>query len=174
MTYKQSGAALVVSLVMLLLLTMIGIFAMRTGVMEEKMTANQIDRDIAFKAAEIALRAGEGVVLNWANLPICSANGATGCWTRNAMNPAPANAAPWWQQRDSAWWSLNGTAVARPQGASTNPRYIIEEIKKLGNANGNQATEYIEGQPKFYRITARGVGGSAQSVVLLQTVVRMR
>jgi type IV pilus assembly protein PilX len=174
MKTQQSGAALIVSLIMLLLLTMIGIFAMRTGVMEEKMAANQIDRDIAFKAAEVALRAGEGTVLNWVNLPICSDNGASGCWTKQSMDPADTDATPWWLQQNAAWWAANGIASTQPQGAVSAPRYIIEEVIKPGYANGAKPGGYVQGQPKFYRITSRGVGGSAQSVVLLQSVVRMR
>ena len=174
MKTQQSGAALIVSLIMLLLLTMIGIFAMRTGVMEEKMAANQIDRDIAFKAAEVALRAGEGTVLNWVNLPICSDTGAPGCWTKQSMDPVGTDATPWWLQRNAAWWTANGTAATQPQGAVRPPRYVIEEIIKPGNSNGNKPRDQQQGGAKFYRVTARGVGGSVQSVVLLQSVVRMR
>lgn len=174
MKTQQSGAALIVSLIMLLLLTMIGIFAMRTGVMEEKMAANQIDRDIAFKAAEVALRAGEGTILNWTNLPICSGNGAQGCWAKQSIDPVSTDAAPWWLQRNAAWWLANGTAATQPQGAVSAPRYVIEEIIKPGTSNGEKPVDQQQNGAKFYRVTARGVGGSSQSVVLLQSVVRMR
>ncbi|MCX7100437.1 MAG: PilX N-terminal domain-containing pilus assembly protein, partial [Methylobacter sp.] len=53
---NQSGAVLIISLIMLLLLTLIGTTAMQTSTLEEKMAGNLRDRDIAFQAAESALR----------------------------------------------------------------------------------------------------------------------
>lgn len=56
---KQKGAALLISMIMLFLLTILGITSMSSTVMEEKMAGNSKDREIAFQAAEAALRAGE-------------------------------------------------------------------------------------------------------------------
>lgn len=57
---KQGGAVLVVSLVMLLLLTLLGLSAMRSATLSERMAGNLRDRMHALQAAEAALRAGEG------------------------------------------------------------------------------------------------------------------
>ncbi len=54
-----SGAELIVALIMLLLITIVGVSAMQTTTMEEKMAGNLRDRHIAFQAAEAALRQGE-------------------------------------------------------------------------------------------------------------------
>jgi Tfp pilus assembly protein PilX len=56
---KQQGAILIIGLLFLLMLTIIGVSAMSTTAFEEKMAGNRIDREIAFQAAEAALRAGE-------------------------------------------------------------------------------------------------------------------
>jgi type IV pilus assembly protein PilX len=56
---RQAGAVLLVSLVMLLLLTLIGLAGMRLASLEERIAGNQRDREVAFQAAEAALRAGE-------------------------------------------------------------------------------------------------------------------
>ena len=58
---KQAGSALIVSLVILLLLTLIGVTAMSTTSLEERMAGNNRDENIAFQAAETAARDGE----NW-------------------------------------------------------------------------------------------------------------
>jgi len=55
----QRGSALIVSLVMLLLLTLIGVAGMKDTLLQEKMVGNVRDREIALQAAESALRAAE-------------------------------------------------------------------------------------------------------------------
>jgi type IV pilus assembly protein PilX len=56
---QQSGVVLVISLVMLLLLTLIGVTSVQTTSLEEKMAGNMRDQNIAFQAAEAALRDAE-------------------------------------------------------------------------------------------------------------------
>lgn len=56
---KQSGVVLVISLIMLVLLTLLGITAMQVNSLEEKMAGNSKDKNIAFQAAEAALRDAE-------------------------------------------------------------------------------------------------------------------
>lgn len=56
---KVKGVALPVALIFLLVLTVIGVSSLGTTVFEEKMAANSLNREIAFQAAEAALREGE-------------------------------------------------------------------------------------------------------------------
>lgn len=56
---KQSGAALLVALVILLVISILGTASMRTSTMEMKMANSQRDRDASFAAAEAALIATE-------------------------------------------------------------------------------------------------------------------
>ncbi len=56
---SQHGAALVVSLILLLIVTLIGISGMQSTVLQEKMSGNFKDKNSAFQAAEAALREGE-------------------------------------------------------------------------------------------------------------------
>lgn len=56
---SERGAVLLVSLVMLVLLTLIGLAGLRMVQLEERMAGNLRDRQLAFQAAEAALRAGE-------------------------------------------------------------------------------------------------------------------
>jgi type IV pilus assembly protein PilX len=53
--HRQSGAVLFVSLIMLLVLTLIGVTAMRSSTLEEKMAANTMNHNITFHAAESAI-----------------------------------------------------------------------------------------------------------------------
>ena len=56
---SQDGMVLVAALVILLALTLVGVSAMGTSNLEERMSSNDRDRQIAFQAAEVALRQGE-------------------------------------------------------------------------------------------------------------------
>lgn len=62
---RQQGAALLVSLVLLVALSLLGISAMQGTIMQERMSVNQRDIEIAFNNAESALRGGEA----WLQLP---------------------------------------------------------------------------------------------------------
>lgn len=56
---NQTGAALIISMIILVLMTLLGLSSIRTSSLEEKMTANLRDQELAFQAAEIALRDAE-------------------------------------------------------------------------------------------------------------------
>ena len=56
---QQSGIALVVVLIMVLLVTGLGITAVRTLILQERMASNSFDRNLALQSAE--------------NLPNCTA-----------------------------------------------------------------------------------------------------
>src|SRR6266705_766926 len=66
---RQLGVALVIALVFLLLLTILGITAMSTTSLEEKMAGNVKDRNSALQSAEIALVTGENWVANLLDKP---------------------------------------------------------------------------------------------------------
>ncbi|MCQ8105217.1 PilX N-terminal domain-containing pilus assembly protein [Methylomonas sp. SURF-2] len=158
-TFKyQSGAVLVVSLVMLLLLSIISVAGMQTTTLEEKMTGNQRDRNLAFQAAESAIRAGENF-LTQATLP--TFNGNNGLY---AQNGAPPGA-------DANWASYSTVAYAydNEQVASA-PLYVIQRMRDIESGSSLDAGSY--GQSEMYRVTARGVGGTDTAVVVIQTTYR--
>lgn len=74
MRRNESGAALIVALIMLLLISIVGVSAMQTTTMEEKMAGNLRDRHVAFQAAEAALRQGEADAED--NYPDVDGNGS--------------------------------------------------------------------------------------------------
>lgn len=63
----QRGSALILSLLILLVMTMLGITAMSTATLEEKMAANDRNQKLAFQNAELKLSQSEGEVreYNW-------------------------------------------------------------------------------------------------------------
>lgn len=55
----QNGSALIISLLFLLILTILGVAGIQTTSMQERMSGNMRDRNMAFQATEAALRGGE-------------------------------------------------------------------------------------------------------------------
>src|SRR5690606_41431153 len=59
---SQNGAVLIVGLIMVLLITIIGLAAVRGSNMQEMMAGNMRDMNISFQNAEAGLRIGESQV----------------------------------------------------------------------------------------------------------------
>lgn len=82
--WRQSGATLIVSLVILAVVTLLGVASMRASNLELRMAASARDRSVAFQAAEAALIRLEAVVKGGAGvaplygtpnvLPSCNAS----------------------------------------------------------------------------------------------------
>lgn len=171
MPERQTGVVLVVSLVMLLLLTLIGVTGARVTGLDEKMAGNMRDRNLAFQAAESALKAGET---------------ATATTTISACPAASANPVGFYQSRDAdcdgsvettpIWNSINWSSQSvLYSGAladiSTNPRYIVEDmgLSCISPTTPCPAAD----QRRNFRITARASGGTADSVVMLQSIYQV-
>src|SRR5690554_6556033 len=66
---RQSGTALIVALIFLLVMTLIGSTAMRSATLQERMAGNARDWNLAFQSAEAALREAEQFLLATPTLP---------------------------------------------------------------------------------------------------------
>mgnify|MGYP002376984766 FL=1 len=112
--------------------------------------------------------------------------------TRLDPNPNPATTPPWWAEpaNDGTWW-VNATTRSQTlpddtlDGLSANPSCIMEgyvyaPADNSAAANGLRRNRAADGivvrneasfrrERNYYRITARGVGGSNTAVNLLQT-----
>ena len=73
---RERGAALIVALLLLTVVSLLATSAWQMGMQEERIVGHQRDRNIAFEAAEAALRDAESDVLG-----VC-ASGSTGCSVR--------------------------------------------------------------------------------------------
>lgn len=160
--YRQRGSALIISLIILLAMTLIGVQGMRTTTLEEKMSGNYLDNQIAFEAAESALKAASRWLDDRTTAPIVDSSGTNGVWTYGVPQPF-----------SDTWWSSNGTSAGSDMGGlsgqslSAQPMYYIEFRQKITN-NSPEIGSLAQPPTYFYLITARGQGGLANSVVLLQ------
>ena len=164
----QRGAVLVIALIMLLAMTLIGVTGLSTTTMQERMAGNLREINIAFQAAEAALREGENY-LTAATLP--DFNGSNGLY-----QPAPGGTPQVWAV--SSNWS--GTASRPYQGdldtddveLADAPRYIIEELAPVPAPGGTLSSDAPAPETGMYRITARAFGRSDTTVVMLQTTYK--
>lgn len=89
---RQRGAALIVALVFLMVMTVVSVASMRGTTIQERMVGNMQDRNAAFQAAEAELREAEQWLLaNETNRNIAddsTARVTDGTWN-GATNPAP-------------------------------------------------------------------------------------
>lgn len=82
---KQSGAALLVGLVFLLLLTLLGLTSSNVAMMQERMAGNYVQANQAFQSSESALRAIESRVFN----DVCLGGGSGGLGAIPNMQSLP-------------------------------------------------------------------------------------
>jgi type IV pilus assembly protein PilX len=156
----QSGAVLIISLIILLLLTIIVGTAIQTTSLEEKMAGNLRDRNIAFQAAESALRAGEAF-LTQATLPSFTSTGTGGLYNEIAITP---------QQNDD--WSTFNTITYSTASLShtvSPPLYVIQRLSNIGSSSLD-AGSYNENE--LYRVIAKGLGSTSNTVVVLQATYK--
>ena len=183
LTYKgrQRGAIMITALMILLLMTVFGISTMDTNILEEKMAGNMRDRNTAFQAAETALRAGESLVASWGVLPdvrdSSDSTDTSPLWVLNSADPVTSNNIPWWGEgaRTLSWWQTNANVLSgsdKVAGLSDDhqPAYLIELLHpRTGTL---EAAHSLEGADIFVLVTARGVGQSDSTVVVLQSVYK--
>lgn len=182
---RQSGAALVVALVLLLIVTVLGIAGIRSSTLQERMSGNMYDRSIAFQRAEGALRAAEdAITANWR----IEVLGGEDC-----SHPPPAAACPLVPDNTftgtSVEW-INVAAAHEVNGdlAPGTPQYYIQfmgtgpsEDNNLdldANADyGNYGNPYPPDTVAYYRVTARSsapadANAAGRSIVVLQSTVK--
>lgn len=191
---RQQGLALFMVLVFLTILTMLALTSIQGATLGERMARNQSDRTLATQAAEAALRDAE------LDLRTLRADGNI-CSPASAGCRAIPDYAPWenayafqgncpaglcdgavtqalpvkvWEP-GAALWSKAVTygTYTKPVGQATRtfpavarqPQYLIEKFLMQDGAEAGTSAFY-------FRITARGYGGSADTVVTLQSIYR--
>jgi type IV pilus assembly protein PilX len=168
--HRESGAVLIVGLIMVLLISIIGLSAIRSSNLQEAMAGNMRDRNVAFQAAESALVVGEAEVNVFAPIaPTCT--GQLTCFLRSVQPyQAPQNSVVYLE-------GAQFNAIARESGlvlasVGTPPTFIIEELAEFIPAEGSGLeiggggglTKLVP-----YRITAQGTGLGPNASVILQT-----
>lgn len=192
--HKQQGAIFITGLVFLVVISLLGVTAMKTSILEERMAGNSRDRNLALQAAEMGLRYAEQHILSID--PVFNVSVVAGqsfMELADALDPGsgyyfygegePAPGAPGAAVTDSAWvtnctpncplnyvggnvFNANGILYTAPAlpAVVPPPTYLIEAMIK--NPPGAGAKR------NYYRITVRAQGAQLGTVVQLQETFR--
>lgn len=174
---KQDGLALVVGLLVLIVFAIIGISAMNTTLLQERMAGSFQGSVMAFNASESALRAGENWLLDL-ECPPPDPSSSTRIWNMEAVDTDGASAEIQTFWYDHSWPSSIGShpdfdfAAVSGSSLSANPKYVIEELPPLSSSTA-EAHGGIAGTGDVtytrYRITGRGTGPTGNEYVLTQS-----
>lgn len=175
----QRGVALVVALLLLVVITLVGLAAVRGTIMQQRMAANHFDRQVAFQSAEAAMRAATALIAsNPGDIARNCQAGGVYCQGNPFDEPGikiiTVNSGTGTGQFDA------GTLAA------SQPQYVIENMGNWYNPStstgyGQSANSHNYGAQGtsttavYYRVTARSgdpalVGDRA--VVVLQAMVK--
>lgn len=178
---RQNGAALIVALILLVVMTLLSLSSVRSVAVNERMTANTFDRGLAFQTAEAALRFGESMAQAQAdaippNKDFSSygvhADTDSACTTSTCVNglcsQPDKDCTERWRDGSFTGWadasSLGLTSLA------TTPQYFVEFLGGDFPCNVENPTTGAQDCNR-YRITARSRdSASDRSLVILQSI----
>ena len=159
---------LVTSLVILLVITMLALSSVQSTSIQELISRNQRDSNLAFNAAETALVEAESVINSLSSLSYGdsaspkiydarSAGALTNLWNSTYVNAS----------------SSNVDVVA------SQPVFVIEHVRTVISDEDRLNIDNIGQNPntcctQMFRITARGTGGTDNAQVVLQTTYGKR
>ncbi len=170
----QRGAILVTSLLLLLVLTIIGLTAMRMTSLQERMAGSTRDLNLAFQGAEAALRDGETLIATRISRPETCSLPPCDFWAEGVL-PDPAS-------RGMPWWNINSLEL-EPDGDRTattqdlpdlavDPRFVVEALPVVTDTltTGHDVPNVRD----VYRVTARSSGGSGNALTTVQSTFTRR
>jgi len=179
---SQRGVALIVAMVLLIVIAMVGLAAMRSTIMQQKMAANLYDRQIAFQNAEAALRAAAALLPS-----------NPGLIARNCQSPSVTCLGNPFTDTGLPAGSIHSVAAGSDTGqftkgnnAAGQPQYVIESMgdwndaatstgfNQTANAH-NYGAQGKSATTVYYRITARSsdpATTAGRASVVLQAMVK--
>ena len=173
---RQHGTVLLVALIMLLVMSMLGISSMRGTALEERMSGNWRDQNLALQAAEAALREAERSLPNLRPAPCLSTQTCqvyellqNDSATYNyLLSTDPVKQAAWRTRATPYSGTIAGVAAA--------PRYLIEYRGAIRDSltSGFGYDGATEGQRDLYLVTAEGLGQTLETSRVLQTIYSKR
>ncbi|MCL2162521.1 MAG: PilX N-terminal domain-containing pilus assembly protein [Betaproteobacteria bacterium] len=177
----QRGAALVIAMILLLIMSLLAAASLRETHMQERMSSNSHDRDLAFQSAEAGLKMGERQAENWvksgaanADLASCQNPSLKGLY-RNVdaqcpiplwEGPAPGELGAFWHDASA---DPGGDGIRfTDKGLSLAPFYIVELISE--NAPCQINSPDLNTTCKRFRVTASSRSAEGRARVTLQSI----
>lgn len=165
----QTGASLIVSLMLLVVLTLLGLSGMQSTIMQERMSSNVRDKELAFQAAESAVRSGEDWIKEQ-SINTLKAQDGSSCTA--PCNLVGLNDYIGMSDQDFSWWETTGRAYTdMPSGVvASAPRFIVEEHSIQRDSLADPTDTNSPPVRTLYRLTAAGVGGTTTAESMIETL----
>lgn len=171
--HKQHGVALVLALVFLVIMTILGVAAMSSSNLQEKMAGNQKDRNLAFQASETALVKGEYWIGSQTAMPIFDDS-----VTNDGLHHPSTTTTPAWDDSASSnvWTGNDNATYSGLTKVSSQPKYIIEDLGEIQDTGSSLSlpNNYKTTGKNLFRITARGKGGTDAATAMVQSTYEKR
>jgi type IV pilus assembly protein PilX len=166
--HPQKGAALIISLIILVVMTLLGITSMKGTSTELAMAGNLRESALTFQAAEAGLRSGESIVANSASREVFNDPNNSAYIYNTEQEP---------DYLDKASWSKAETAQGITLAAvHTSPKYFIKYLGEwaqnplalvnIGSGYGGQPPGIITSN---FRVTSRGTGQTDKTFRTVQS-----
>ena len=170
--HSQRGVALIMSLVMLLILTILGLSSVQSTSLQQRMSLNARDSDLAFQAAESAVNEAEGWMSTNTSLLVFQAANSNGLYDAPDLGSVDLSTFDWSNPGND----MRGYITLSPSlsDVATQPKYIIEWVKTVISEEdtlnlGNIGQDTGSGRTQVFRVTAYGTGGTDSAHVMIQT-----
>jgi type IV pilus assembly protein PilX len=171
---RQRGAVLVISLLLLLVMTLLGLGASQSTRLQERMAGNQRDQEVALQGAEASLRAAErrlspmvNAVLTRCRRPDASCDSFEKRILIDATTQVELDLA----NQANSWWTTFGKVYVDGDdlgAVSGTPQFVVEhraevrEVLSVGDSNLDTVRD-------FYMVTARSNGMTDTAQVVIQS-----
>lgn len=179
---KQRGVALAVALILLIVVTLVGLFAIRGTIMQQKLASNLYDRQLAFQSAEAAMRvAAARITTNPSDIARNCSSGGVACQANPFNDPNLASSKIVTVTTGTGTGQYAASALIGNQ-----PQYVIENMGNWYDPNSDTGFNQSANSHQYgaqgtsttavyYRITARSANPTTagdRAVVTLQAVIK--
>ena len=156
---NQNGYILITTLVLMIMLTAMALTQISMNSSQTRVATNATDLEQSFEKTEGAMNEAINRILNSTYTTANFLQNNNGLYVFNTTDTTPL-----WKTID---WSSSAAVIKSFQGASGNQAsYIIEQLPSVIQPGQNMKTPtYV------YRITARTVGASGNTAIMLQTTM---
>ncbi|MFV1982285.1 MAG: PilX N-terminal domain-containing pilus assembly protein [Thiohalomonadales bacterium] len=185
----QNGAVLIIGLILLFSLTLLGVGAMSTNLLQQRMATNMGDVTLAFNAADTLIRREQRWIRTQPDETVllavdCDNNVQciyyAGEDKKNIL--VTTYSEQWWEDpavMTQAWWNNNAydyccnPIPSNLANVLSDPRIVIERQQYELDTIGIGTTSNPTGTT-YYRMTARGTGSTNLSESVLQATISKR
>jgi type IV pilus assembly protein PilX len=178
---RQRGAVLVVSLLLLLVMTLLGLGASQSTRLQERMAGNQRDMDLAFQGGETGLRAAEErLVVTYAgsgssiitcadakpNTDICD---SYEMGTFLVVGPDNTTTALDLAKQSDDWWQNWGRRYQFPADVGQPPTEYVNQLIAKRRDTVSRGSSYLTLVREYHQSTARSSGQTESAEAVLQS-----